>query len=216
MAIDNILVNVYTCCKCGYQWTNWDGINRREGSIPLNCPSCRNVRWNQKYIVEIALIEQLEEEPLIIKDAEITSHTHFDGTSFQVKHDYFDFIAFDFLYGMAPQPDLFEIKNVLTIPKKKMETRHELMLSIIHDRIVNADKYKKERFSKYGGGQWGKYGRLEKRVPYDSKNIQSAKRKIMKQCNHKDTLEIRRTLYSTWEHYLEEEATKQNLEVKNS
>src|SRR6266852_8648376 len=124
MVIDNVLVNLYTCCKCGHQWTNWDGENKRDAGIPLNCPSCRNIRWNQKYTKEeIALIEQLEDQHVIKKDTKVTNFL-----SYEFRHAEFDFIAYDFLYKTIPQPDIFEIKKVLAIPKRDIETRHELML----------------------------------------------------------------------------------------
>jgi hypothetical protein len=34
----------------------------------------------------------------------------------------FDFIVFDFLYGIDPEPEMFELKQVLAIPPKDMES----------------------------------------------------------------------------------------------
>jgi hypothetical protein len=50
----------YTCCKCNYQWTRWNSSNQRaEEPIPKNCPKCRNVRWNQRYLdEELALVNR--------------------------------------------------------------------------------------------------------------------------------------------------------------
>ena len=50
--IDKITANLYTCCKCEYQWTSWDGHNKKESPIPNSCPKCKNVRWNQHYTKE--------------------------------------------------------------------------------------------------------------------------------------------------------------------
>ena len=69
MTIDKITVNLYTCCKCNYQWTSWNGNGnqRAEEPIPIsiskNCPKCRNVRWNQRYLEEeLALVNRLQDE----------------------------------------------------------------------------------------------------------------------------------------------------------
>jgi hypothetical protein len=63
MTIDKITVNLYTCCKCNYQWTSWNGNQRAEEPIPKNCPKCRNVRWNQRYLdEELALVNRLQDE----------------------------------------------------------------------------------------------------------------------------------------------------------
>ena len=55
-------------------------------------------------------------------------------------YDY-DFISYDFLNEILPQPELFELRQVLAIPKEDIETRHEYMLSVIKDRIDNTEKY---------------------------------------------------------------------------
>jgi hypothetical protein len=34
MTIDKITVNLYTCYKCNYQWTSWNGNQRAEEPIP--------------------------------------------------------------------------------------------------------------------------------------------------------------------------------------
>ena len=95
---------------------------------------------------------------------------------------------------MLPQPEIFEIKQVLSIQKSKMEQRHELMLSMIHDRIKNAEKYHKEHFPKLT------YAR-KKRTLFEvySKDGQikyhEIARRRMKGCNHKEDLEILMALY---------------------
>ena len=63
-------------------------------------------------------------------------------------YDY-DFISYDFLNEILPQPELFELRQVLAIPKEDIEARYEYMLSVIKDRIDNAEKYELEWFSKY-------------------------------------------------------------------
>jgi hypothetical protein len=146
MVIDRALVNVYTCCKCNHQWTNWPNE-----SIPLNCPKCRNIRWNQHYTKdEYALIEQLEKEHIIKIEETFSEHARLLGVDAKNTRCYLDFIMYDFLHGIKPQPDIFEIKQVLVIPKNKIEERHELILTIVRDRITNTEKYKKERYSKMG------------------------------------------------------------------
>lgn len=47
---------------------------------------------------------------------------------------------------MMPQPEIFEIKQVLKIPQSKIEQRHDLMISMICDRIKNRDKYERMHF----------------------------------------------------------------------
>jgi hypothetical protein len=50
---------------------------------------------------------------------------------------------------MLPQSELFELRQVLAIPKGDIEARHDYMLSVIKDRLDNADVYEREYFSKY-------------------------------------------------------------------
>jgi hypothetical protein len=49
-----------------------------------------------------------------------------------------------------PMPEMFELKEILAIPinKDKIEQRHELMLSIIPERIRNKHKYENSRLAK--------------------------------------------------------------------
>ena len=49
---------------------------------------------------------------------------------------------------MLPQPELFELRHVLTIPKEDIEVRHDYLLCVIKDRVDNADVYEREYFFK--------------------------------------------------------------------
>jgi hypothetical protein len=60
---------------------------------------------------------------------------------------YLDPIAYEFLYKTVPQPDMFELMQVLNIPNSDIEKRHEAMISIIEDRVNNAVRHE-ERLSK--------------------------------------------------------------------
>lgn len=64
MTIDKVTVNLYTCCKCSYQWTSWNGEQSAEwGLVPKYCPKCKNSRWNQRYLdEELVLINRLQDE----------------------------------------------------------------------------------------------------------------------------------------------------------
>ena len=57
-------------------------------------------------------------------------------------YDY-GFISYDFLKTISPQPEQFELREVLSIPKEDIEARHDYMLSVIKDRVENA------------AGRWG-------------------------------------------------------------
>ena len=50
---------------------------------------------------------------------------------------------YDFLKQILPQPGMFELRQVLAIPKEDIEARHEYMLSVIKDRVDNADFYER-------------------------------------------------------------------------
>jgi hypothetical protein len=76
-------------------------------------------------------------------------------------YDY-DFISYDFLNEILPQPELFELRQVLAIPKEDIEARHEYMLSVLKDRIDNAEKYELEWFSKYS-----QYGNSRRKIGFD-------------------------------------------------
>jgi hypothetical protein len=98
-----------------------------------------------------------------------------------------------------------------------METRHELMLSIIRDRITNTEKYKKEHYSKYGidndGQMDSKHGRYS-RYGDDTSRV----RDRIKGCNHEDTLEIRSALYTSPHIYnkgkITQEEIKREIEIQ--
>lgn len=195
MAIDKVTVNLYTCCKCQYRWLGgWDSDSNKERHIPFYCPKCKNLRWNHEYIEEEdALFDKVKEEHTIErvrKESEfmrLMSQIKNAGaeTNIMVTTSYIDFIAYNFLYKIDPQPDMFELKQLLATPKKNIEARHEYMLSIISDRIENADKYEKERFSKYGDSYlW--YSDHDKRYhsdePLGQPRLQSEKK--IKGCRH--------------------------------
>jgi hypothetical protein len=192
VVIEQALVNMYTCCKCGHRWTNWDSVNKQDGHIPINCPKCRNIRWNQKYTKEeIELVEQIEDQHIISKDKKVTKFWRYEYRNAEL-----DFIAYDFLINTIPRPDMFELKNVLAIPKRNIEARHELMLSLIRDRITNAEKYRKERFSKLGGWWWHRCDKL----PEDYNRRYHSRTKIMSGCKHQDESEIRDAFTSLYKH----------------
>jgi hypothetical protein len=154
MTIDYVTIRLYSCCKCGHKWTNWDSKNKVDGRLPLNCPNCRNIRWNQKYTKEdLVLVERLKAQFMIKRNAEtrkvVLQPYLFPNKRYIQKVHYFDFIAYHFFYGILPQPEIFEIKQILKIPREKTEQRHDLMLSIMRDRIENQDKYEREHFLKY-------------------------------------------------------------------
>jgi hypothetical protein len=60
---------------------------------------------------------------------------------------YLDPIAYQFLYNTVPQPDMYELRQVLNIPNSNIEKRHEVMISIVEDRVNNAVRYE-EHLSK--------------------------------------------------------------------
>jgi hypothetical protein len=84
---------------------------------------------------------------------------------------YLDPIAYQFLYKTVPQPDMFELMQVLKIPNSNIEKRHEAMISIIEDRVKNAVRYE-ERFSKRKR-YW--FNEKKRDVPARSENIFSIK-----------------------------------------
>jgi len=108
--------------------------------VPQTCPRCKNVRWNQKYTdAELALFTELGKQHIIPGSTMVLNSIHCN----------LDFIAQDFLFGIRPQPEMFELKQSLAIPIVDIERRHEYMLSVIRDRIVNRDRYEKEHFENY-------------------------------------------------------------------
>ena len=202
MPIDKATINLYTCCKCRYQWTNWDGKERKEGPIPVYCPKCKNIRWNQRYIEEeIALIDRLQDElyktKLIRKSGEKTERGKVLRLAPRVIYNY-DFITHDFLNMIFPQPELFELKQLLAISKNDIEERHEFMLSIIKERLDNADKYEEEHSKHYY--DYDKIGFDPS--TWDSKKYSPARRRIMNRstnCKHKRIPEIENKLYPDYD-----------------
>lgn len=159
----------------------------KNGPLPFNCPSCRNVRWNQTYTDEdMVLIKQLTDQHMIKENVEVVKDKDYDDIEY--RYDHYDFIAYDFLYNISPRPDIFEVKQILKIPEAKIEERHELMLSIIRDRIVNEARYKKEHYSKYSSySNKSKYPDL----PIAELFARGIKvRRKMKGCKHEEDLEI--------------------------
>jgi hypothetical protein len=88
-----------------------------------------------------------------------------------IPYDY-DFISYDFLKQISPQPELFELRRVLAIPKEDIEARHDYMLSVIKDRIDNADVYEREYFSKYPH-----YGYSRRKMGFNIDNLWELKKK---------------------------------------
>jgi hypothetical protein len=185
--IDKRTVNLYGCCKCGYQWTNWSDAEKKDGPLPKYCPKCKNPRWNQRYTEqEIKLYDEILKQHVI---------NAFDKILDTIWCD-LDFIAYDFLMHVSPQPDMFELKQVLAIPLSNIEARHEIMISIILDRIRNKEKYEKEYFLKYS-----KYSEARrKRNPVEARYLPRRKNKEkillrMEGCNHEEIPEIRDAFY---------------------
>jgi hypothetical protein len=92
----------------------------------------------------------------------------------------------------------------LAILKEDIEARHQYMLSVIKDRIDNAEKYELEWFSKYS-----QYGNSRRKLGFDfnivweSKNYRLSRRRIMScstECKHKPTPEIENKLYPDYDH----------------
>jgi hypothetical protein len=146
MTIDRVTANLYTCCKCKHQWIRWNGNNNSNGNgdreaeaatipvtttmpLPKRCPKCKCIRWNQRYLdEELTLIDRLQDElyetGLIRESGEKIEYEGSEtlGTKSRtiIPYDY-DFISYDFLKQMLPQPELFELRQVLTIPKEDIE-----------------------------------------------------------------------------------------------
>jgi hypothetical protein len=125
--------------------------------LPRRCPKCKSIRWNQRYLdEELALINRLQDElyetGLIRESGEkiVYEENKTLGIKARTVYPYdYDFISYDFLKQILPQPELFELRQVLAIPKIDIEARHDYMLSVIKDRADNADVYEREYFSKY-------------------------------------------------------------------
>lgn len=219
-----LLCNSRILCKCKHKWTNWDAKQGKEGPIPKTCPSCRNIRWNQYYTEDDkAVFEQLEDQHLAGKPYNGRDDDYADSIY------PFDFIAYDFLYEMKPQPDMFEIKRVLAIPPSDIEARHELMLEIIQDRISNKAKGVYDNGVIGVGNSSYTYRYMnDKRDAAEEHYIDSyskyfrQKRCVMKGCKHGEIPEIKHVLYpdinlQAWDKWLklEEEHPQKYLITKN-
>ena len=214
LTIDTTTVKLYTCCKCKHRWINWDSKQSKDGPTPRTCSSCRNIRWNQFYTKEDKdIFEQLEDQHLAGEP-----YNDPDDKGSELIYP-FDFIAHDFLHEMKPQPDIFEIKQVLAIPRSDIEARHELMLSIIKDRISNKAKGVYDDGVIGVGDTWATYhNMIDKRdsnkqyfySPY-SKYFRE-KRCIMKGCKHREIPEIKEALYPKTD-YPETEDGKQMADI---
>jgi hypothetical protein len=115
----------------------------------------------------------------------------------QVIYNY-DFITHDFLNMIFPQPELFELKQLLAIPKNDIEKRHEFMLSIIKDRLDNANKYEEEHSKHYYDRD--KIG-FDPSAPLDKK-YNPGRRRIMNRstnCKHKRIPEIENKLFPDYD-----------------
>jgi hypothetical protein len=73
---------------------------------------------------------------------------------------------------MLPQPELFELRHVLTIPKEDIEVRHDYLLCVIKDRVDNADVYEREYFSKYPN-----YGYSRRKIGFSIDDLWEPKKK---------------------------------------
>jgi hypothetical protein len=111
-------------------------------------------------------------------------------------HCNLDFVAQDFLFGIRPQPDIFELKQALAISITDIEQRHEYMFSVIQDRIRNKDRYEKEYFKKYSN--WF-YVRLKTKDIVFEEYLPTLHRHLvtyrMAGCNHQDSPWIKWALW---------------------
>jgi hypothetical protein len=146
MTIDKITVNLYTCCKCNYQWTSWNGNgNQRAGSrpilIPKYCPKCKNSRWNQRYLdEELALVNRLQDE-LYETNLIKKSNDKIEVEGIEIlrpkprtiyPYDY-DFISYDFLNEILPQP-YFIISDHLKCCSEVVQQKEKLNRKIKRKR----------------------------------------------------------------------------------
>jgi hypothetical protein len=129
MTIDRVTANLYICCKCKHQWTRWNGNGNGNQSaeittipipvtttmpLPKRCPKCKCVRWNQRYLdEELALIDRLQDElyetGLIRESGKKIEYEGNEtlGTKPRTVYPYdYDFISYDFLKQILPQPEL--------------------------------------------------------------------------------------------------------------
>jgi hypothetical protein len=148
--------------------------------LPRRCPKCKSVRWNQRYLdEELALIDRLQDElyetGLIKESGEKIEYEGNKtlGTKPRTVYPYdYDFISYDFLKQILPQPELFELRQVLAIPKEDIEARHDYMLSVIKDRVDNADVYERKYFSKYPN-----YGYSRRKIGFSTYDLWEPKKK---------------------------------------
>ena len=224
MTIDRVTANLFTCCKCKYQWTRWNGYSNGNSksdqisitttmSLPRRCPKCKSERWNQRYLdEELALIDRLQDElyetGLIRESGERIEYEGNEtlGTKPRTVYPYdYDFISYDLLKQMLPQPELFELRQVLAIPKEDIEARHDYMLCVINDRVDNADVYEREYFSKYSN-----YGYSRRKIGFNIGDLWESKKKkyfpgrrrIMNsstKCKHRPIYEIENRLYPDYD-----------------
>jgi hypothetical protein len=168
--------------------------------------------WNQRYLdQELSLIDRLQDElyetGLIRESGEkiVYEGNETLGTRPRTIYPYdYDFISYDFLKQMLPQPELFELRQVLAIPKEEIEARHEYMLSVIKDRVDNADVYEREYFSKYPN-----YGYSRRKIGFSIDDLWEPKKKyfpgrrrIMNgstMCKHRPVHEIENKLYPDYD-----------------
>jgi hypothetical protein len=177
--IDRATVNLYSCCKCNHRWlADWDNDDNRERPVPVPtyCPKCKNVRWNQKYTKEEDLLfDRIFEQHTVKRVSEPGKYQRLiaqrTGRKISDVVVYLDPIAYLFLYNTVPQPDMFELRQVLNIPNSDIEKRHEVMISIIEDRVNNAVGYEK-RFSKLKG-YW--FNERKRDLPVRSEDLFSIK-----------------------------------------
>ena len=120
MTIDRVTTNLFTCCKCKYQWTRrWNSNGNGNGdqnegttipitatmSLPRLCPKCKSERWNQRYLdEELSLIDRLQDElyetGLIRESGEkiVYEENKTLGIKARTVYPYdYDFISYDFL-----------------------------------------------------------------------------------------------------------------------
>lgn len=150
MAIDKVAANLYTCCKCKYQWTRWNGksnIDQKAEAttsitttipLPKRCPKCKSVRWNQRYLgEELALIDRLQDElyetGLIRESGEKIEYEGNGalGTKPRTIYPYdYDFISYDLLKQMfAPYLRLPIMRRIkILIPCYNIMTKSDILM----------------------------------------------------------------------------------------
>jgi hypothetical protein len=95
--------------------------------------------------------------------------------------------------------------DTFAIPREDIEARHDYTLSVIKDRVDNADVYEREYFSKYP-----QYGNSRRKIGFNIDNLWEPKKKkyfpgrrrIMNhstQCKHRPIPEIENRLYPDYD-----------------